>query len=793
MRSKRTNKRGNKTKGLTVKEILERESLTNDSGSSYDEEITEEYRKEDISEDENNEEYEDEDINISDDEEYEELNSSADEEYTEAPEDTEYMDDISETDEEYDIQDDFSEDDEDDYSDSDEYSDDEELTNIPDNGHKSSKTNKKPSDKKSKNGKIGTMVLIAAVIFVILCFALYMAIAFGYYKNRFLKGTIIDGKDVSDIKAEEYISSLENRAAEYTLTVMNKDEVTDTIIGSDIELKISDEGKEKIKDICSSQNKIMWPEGFLGDKYEYDTDKLVDWNADALNSIVMTSRGYNLPQTIQSEAASLKYKDGKYQVASPTSGDKIDKEAYSARVEEYIGVLKDEMVIQNADVYEKAENAETDEQAMNKACDTANRIIEGCKISIKMGDSNEDITADVMNGIITIDDKYNVTLNESTINSYVEGLGKKYRNMGMTRTFRTAHGTDVQVKGGDYGCSINTKNLSKEINSAIFSKKPLNTTVKLTKNVLSGTGADIGKTYIEVDLTNQYLYMFVDGKKVKECPVVTGLPGKRATPQGTYMLKNKMMDVPLVGDNYVTPVKYWMPFNGGIGLHDAVWQSSFGGELYKSRGSHGCVNLMMKDAGDIYKYAVVKMPVVCYYHSRIASFQPIASSGPVQGTYRPLNDKELKMRAELLSGKKVTDSSAVRDSNEGQAAQTQAPAEKTAPASATATDNNTAASESGDNNNNAAVDNDNSDNANASANTGAVSENKDTPPQNTENAAPPVENQGEPRVGNTAVPSAPSSDTGNVSDSGGGDAPAPDNSGSGSGDVIKEIVVDPIE
>ena len=57
------------------------------------------------------------------------------------------------------------------------------------------------------------------------------------------------------------------------------------------------------------------------------------------------------------------------------------------------------------------------------------------------------------------------------------------------------------------------------------------------------------------------------------------------------MLKNKIMDVPLVGDNYVTPVKYWMPFNGGIGLHDAVWQSAFGGERYKTKGSHGCVNL----------------------------------------------------------------------------------------------------------------------------------------------------------------------------------------------------------
>ena len=47
-------------------------------------------------------------------------------------------------------------------------------------------------------------------------------------------------------------------------------------------------------------------------------------------------------------------------------------------------------------------------------------------------------------------------------------------------------------------------------------------------------------------------------------------------------------------------MKYWMPFNGGIGLHDASWRSKFGGEIYKNSGSHGCVNLPRSVAETIY-------------------------------------------------------------------------------------------------------------------------------------------------------------------------------------------------
>ena len=73
------------------------------------------------------------------------------------------------------------------------------------------------------------------------------------------------------------------------------------------------------------------------------------------------------------------------------------------------------------------------------------------------------------------------------------------------------------------------------------------------------------------------------------------------------------MNVTLKGADYESPVTYWMPFNGGIGLHDATWRSRFGGSIYYYSGSHGCVNLPYSAAADIYSIVEAGMPVVCYW------------------------------------------------------------------------------------------------------------------------------------------------------------------------------------
>lgn len=56
-----------------------------------------------------------------------------------------------------------------------------------------------------------------------------------------------------------------------------------------------------------------------------------------------------------------------------------------------------------------------------------------------------------------------------------------------------------------------------------------------------------------------------------------------------------------------------MPFNGGIGFHDASWQPYFGGDRYLEGGSHGCINMPPDSAAELYNIIQYNVPIVCFY------------------------------------------------------------------------------------------------------------------------------------------------------------------------------------
>ena len=120
-------------------------------------------------------------------------------------------------------------------------------------------------------------------------------------------------------------------------------------------------------------------------------------------------------------------------------------------------------------------------------------------------------------------------------------------------------------------------------------------------------------TYIDVDLTNQILTYYKNGMPAMTSDVVTGNASKHNdTPEGVYEIYMKQKGRTLRGPDYETFVNYWMPFTGNYGLHDATWRSSFGGQIYKTNGSHGCVNMPREMAAALYNMVSVGTPV--YIH-----------------------------------------------------------------------------------------------------------------------------------------------------------------------------------
>jgi len=130
--------------------------------------------------------------------------------------------------------------------------------------------------------------------------------------------------------------------------------------------------------------------------------------------------------------------------------------------------------------------------------------------------------------------------------------------------------------------------------------------------------SDMLISYIEIDLSRQHIWFYLNGTLLLDTPCVTGCVNDgNGTPTGVFFLLNKNRGVYLKGYNndgskYSSYVEYWMRFNQGIGMHDATWRWQFGGQIYLTSGSHGCVNMPKDAAAKTYEYIDQTMPIIVY-------------------------------------------------------------------------------------------------------------------------------------------------------------------------------------
>ena len=132
------------------------------------------------------------------------------------------------------------------------------------------------------------------------------------------------------------------------------------------------------------------------------------------------------------------------------------------------------------------------------------------------------------------------------------------------------------------------------------------------KAAASGDGS-----HLEINLAGQNVKYIKNGNVVFSSSIVSGGPGHR-TRTGIFRINGKMRNVTLRGRNddgsdYESPVNYWMPFDGGNGLHDANWRGAFGGGIYVSNGSHGCVNMPPAMAGQL--FGIIPTGTIVYVYN----------------------------------------------------------------------------------------------------------------------------------------------------------------------------------
>ena len=226
------------------------------------------------------------------------------------------------------------------------------------------------------------------------------------------------------------------------------------------------------------------------------------------------------------------------------------------------------------------------------------------------------LATDPVNGSLSLDGEGKIVVSPEGVRQWVESLAARYDTCGTERDFAATRGETVRVEYVTYGTKLDVEAETAYLLEALQEgAEAAGTHVPAYSQEGYARGLDdIGDTYIEVDLTEQKLYYYVEGEIALETDVVTGnLAKKYGTPEGINFVYNKQRNRTLRGPGYSSFVKYWMPVKGGIGLHDASWRSKFGGEIYKTNGSHGCINMSTQVAARLYDMVELGTPVVMFY------------------------------------------------------------------------------------------------------------------------------------------------------------------------------------
>ncbi len=434
------------------------------------------------------------------------------------------------------------------------------------------------------------------------------------------KTVLINGVDITGMSNDEIVEVFNELAQNYSLKVLVDGKEIGTVNGNEIDLKYNSEcnleeyletdskkrsADSTLEDTTKSADEALEHNIQVNNIFSYDEEKLntavdniiaslgvTELTSDLVNIEYSAETGYSL-----SVLADSKFIDTK-EVINPI---KLALEEGALSVE-----------LDSAKMYFADNNAliEGDER-IKKAEDTLNLYI-GSVLNYDFKGEFMVIDAKKINSWFYLDSEFNVSVDENAVQIYTNRLAEDFTDYSGTLKFKTSYGSDVFFRTAASE-QVDTDTLFSYLVEDVKKGTTVNRTVPYIDTNIAGSDGNFGGTYVEINLTKQHLFFYYQGNLIVDCDIVSGCVDKEyVTPRGIYKVRYKKKDAILNGVEYTTPVDYWMPFNGGIGMHDADWRVDFGGSIYLYDGSHGCINMPEDAVAKVFEYAYPGMTVVVY-------------------------------------------------------------------------------------------------------------------------------------------------------------------------------------
>ena len=463
-------------------------------------------------------------------------------------------------------------------------------------------------------------VLICGIVVLVLLIV-YLA-GMLYYNDKFLNGTMVNGSDVGGMTLQKANDQLSKKVNGQSLKLIFNDGQSEVLQSA--QLGVSYNKDNSLNQLMKNQNKWAWFIGFFKNEKNTLTDLIQISDENLTNGIASMEHAKEENQIAPTDAY-IQYKDGSFSIIEETLGSKFNIEELVKNIKVALSEGKQQLDVTKANGYVKPQ-VYKDDQDLNNQLKAAN---EYCLSAITYTTpKGKEIALDGSTLItwLSKQDDGSYTKDESVfkekLTAFVKELASQYNSIGATRTFTGKDGQSHTVSGGTYGFRVSTDSEVSALLKMINENKSENNRIpEHTGQLPSGENGGLGTTYLEINITKQHLWFVKDGSVVLESDFVSGKESDptRLTPNGTYYIYNKERNRVLRGTKqpngkyeYESPVSYWMPFNKGIGLHDASWRSTFGRDIYINSGSHGCINLPTGFAGSLYSQIYVNLPVVVY-------------------------------------------------------------------------------------------------------------------------------------------------------------------------------------
>ncbi len=473
--------------------------------------------------------------------------------------------------------------------------------------------------------KVGTILSAILILILIAASGLYF---FGvyYFRDWFCPNTYINGTNVSFQRYSVCDEIINNMLITHNLVIEDTDGSVVFIDGDQI-YNYDKEQISKAADIIkNSENPYLWPKYIFSPHY-YEFKPVVYLDEDELVELVEDSTIGKRDRFDAKRKAEIVYsKENGYELIDNTQNlldwDLCLELIKQASVQD-LGFIN----LNDLGVYKSVETTkeytETKElwSKLDKTLDftMTYKLATGEDIVVDSSVISNFLTLDE-NGDFVFDENGEAVLDSAKILAYVQELSDTYDNMYKDKKFKTTTGGIVTIpytRYTTYGSLMNVAAEAEELENIIKSHKSPGERepIYIRKEDKGSYNNNYGGTYVEVDVAGQHMYYYKDNKLVFDTDVVTGCKANgNMTPDCVCFILNKARNVTLIGPGYESFVYYWMCITGQIGIHDATWRRTFGGDIYLWGGSHGCVNTPINKMSELYDMMEIGTPVIVHHY-----------------------------------------------------------------------------------------------------------------------------------------------------------------------------------